>query len=104
MPQYWQLFSILAGLIAAWGLFILGVMRAMLSRYMREIDAKLAAFGQIEKDYQRIERQVLEMKADMPLCYVRREDFIREEVTINTKLDRLRDLIEDKARAHELGG
>jgi hypothetical protein len=98
VKDQWPLFIFLAGLIAAWSLMILGVMRAMLSRHAAEIDRKLESLGTVKDDYQRIERQVLELKADLPMCYVRREDFIREEVTINAKLDHLRDLIEDKVR------
>lgn len=41
------------------------------------------------KNYQTIERQILELKADLPISYVRKEDFIRHEVTINAKLDRI---------------
>lgn len=99
MKELWPLFIFLAGLIAAWSLLILGVMRAMLARYMEDMDKKIAGLSAVKDDYQRIERQVLELRADLPVCYVRREDFIREEVTINAKLDHLRDLIEDKVKA-----
>ena len=42
-------------------------------------------------EYQAIERQVLELKGILPLEYVRKEDFIRHEVVINAKLDRIMD-------------
>jgi hypothetical protein len=42
------------------------------------------------------------MKADLPLSYERREDFIRHEVTILTKLDRLRDLISAGNKSKEI--
>lgn len=38
-----------------------------------------------------VERQLLELKADLPVSYVRKEDFIRYEVIVNTKLDRIHD-------------
>jgi hypothetical protein len=41
-----------------------------------------------------VERDFLELKADLPLSYVRKEDFVRFEVVINAKLDRLYDSIE----------
>jgi hypothetical protein len=44
-----------------------------------------------------MERSIGDIKADLPLNYVRKEDFIRHEVVINTKLDRLRDLIANLA-------
>lgn len=37
--------------------------------------------------WQRVERELLTMKADMPLHYVRREDYIRGQSVIEAKLD-----------------
>ena len=108
-------FGVLLGLIAAWSLVIIATARWTISAAMKGVAEKFDAQkkkmelqdekrellaketqqelkAQGEKQ-QRLEREVLEVKADLPVCYVRREDFIRHEVTINTKLDRLRDLI-----------
>jgi len=100
MSEHWALFLFLAALIAAWSGLILGVMRAMLTRCMRGIDSKIEALAKLNDDYRRVEREVLELKAELPNGYVRREDFIREETVILVKLDKLRDLIEDKVRAN----
>ncbi len=43
---------------------------------------------------QAVEKQVLELKATLPLDYVRKEDFIRHEVVINAKLDRIFDRLQ----------
>src|SRR4030042_1375018 len=51
---------------------------------------KLAAV--MEKQHG-VQLEIANLRSDMLLCYVRREDFIREIVTIKTKLDRLRDLL-----------
>ena len=48
-----------------------------------------ARFGVFETEQRRIEREVLELKADLPMNYVRREDHIRFETVINAKLDAL---------------
>ena len=37
--------------------------------------------------WQRLEREMLQLKADMPLQYVRREDYIRGQSVIEAKLD-----------------
>ena len=37
--------------------------------------------------WQRVERELLTMKADMPLNYVRREDYIRGQSTLEAKVD-----------------
>ncbi len=39
--------------------------------------------------WQRVERELLNLKADMPLHYVRREDYIRGQSVIEAKLDGL---------------
>ncbi len=39
---------------------------------------------------QRLERQLLEFKAELPRDYVRREDYVREYGTLHVKLDNLR--------------
>lgn len=39
--------------------------------------------------WQRVERELLKLQADMPLHYVRREDYIRGQSVIEAKLDAL---------------
>jgi hypothetical protein len=96
-----QLFLFLTTLVAAWSLIILGVQKilsgaqkAELVKSFETLAAQIAEIKKVAEQNQSIERQILELKADLPLNYVRKEDFIRHEVVINTKLDRLRDLIE----------
>ncbi|SDH93493.1 hypothetical protein [Roseospirillum parvum] len=42
-----------------------------------------------KKELHGLERSLLEMKADMPLHYVRREDYVRNQTVIESKLDAL---------------
>jgi hypothetical protein len=39
------------------------------------------------RQWQRVERELLTMKADMPIHYVRREDYIRGQSTLEAKVD-----------------
>lgn len=41
------------------------------------------------REWQRIERDILTLKADLPLNYVRREDYIRNQTIIEAKIDGL---------------
>jgi len=62
------------------------------------LDERLAA---IEQSYHALERELLSLKADMPVHYVRREDAIRSETVINAKLDALAakiDLVADRQK------
>lgn len=45
--------------------------------------------------WQRVERDLLTLKADMPLNYVRREDYIRGQSVIEAKLDGLGSKLEN---------
>jgi hypothetical protein len=94
MAEHWQIFAALVALIAAWSLIILGTTKYIISKCVGNVEQKITGLSAIGQDYQRLERALLELKADLPLSYVRKEDFVRFDVVINTKLDRLRDLIE----------
>jgi hypothetical protein len=107
----WHHFLYLIGLIAAWSLVIIATARWAIGAGLKGMEKRLT--GQEEKiakvgeKQHQLELDVSNLKADLPLCYVRREDFIREEVTINTKLDRLRDMIatanKNEERGHDTG-
>lgn len=62
-----------------------------------------ARFGELAEQnrreaegWQRIEREFLIFKADLPIQYVRREDFVRNQTIIEAKLDQLRMSIENQ--------
>lgn len=103
MAENWPLFVFVAGLVAAWSLIIWGLTRSLIDKNADEVNKRIGSIGEVAKDNQRIERELLHLKADLPLNYVRKEDFIRHEVVINTKLDRLRDLIESMMKEKKNG-
>jgi hypothetical protein len=93
--SHWQLFLFVAGLVATWSLILLGVQKSIMSSGFKALATQIEIIRLATEKLQGFEREILELKADLPLSYVRKEDFIRHEVVINTKLDRLRDLLED---------
>ena len=83
----WQFVLFLAGLIAVWSLIIIATLRWIQDRSTR-----------------RLEIDFLKFQATLPIEYVRREDAIRQEVVINSKLDALAkkfDQIGLKGKNHE---
>lgn len=96
MGEHWGLFTALAGLVAAWSLLQIGYMRWMFQRYTTDIDTKLNGISEVKEKNHILELQIADLRADLPLCYVRKEDFIRNEVTINAKLDRIYDRVESR--------
>lgn len=48
-----------------------------------------ASIRQEGEGWRTVERELLQLKADLPIQYMRREDAIRQEVVIHAKLDAL---------------
>lgn len=90
MTEHWQIFAALVALVAGWSLIIMAALRVMFSKLIKTNEDKICKTQETLSD---LEREFLNLKADLPLFYVRREDFIRFDVVINSKLDKLRDLV-----------
>lgn len=64
-----------------------------------QVSTRLDAIEQANRDesqqWQRVERELLNLKAEMPLHYVRREDYIRGQSVIEAKLDGLATKLEN---------
>lgn len=94
MGEYWQVFAALAALVATWSLVILGVMRKIMAQCTNDLERKINALSDISTDQRRIERAIMELKAELPVQYVRRDDHIRSEMVISTKMDRVIDKVD----------
>lgn len=69
------------------------------------LDAIESVYREDATQWQRVERELLTMKADMPIHYVRREDYIRGQSVIEAKLDGLGTKLENaQLRALNNGG
>ena len=120
--DFWQLLGLLlGGLGALWG-----VVRQGLAQSQRHIEERLALqdtareahhralAGRLDgieavnreeaAQWQRIERDLLRMQAEMPLHYVRREDYIRGQSVIEAKLDALGSKLEAAQLRAAAGG
>lgn len=87
----WPLFLFLTGVIAAWSLLIIATTRWIVGRCLLNYDEKIADQN---KALLELERDVLRLRGELPLNYVRKEDHIRYETIVNTKLDRLGDALD----------
>ena len=120
--DFWQLLVLLlGGLGALWG-----VVRQGLAQSQRHIEERLALqdtareahhralAGRLDgieavnreeaAQWQRIERDLLRMQAEIPLHYVRREDYIRGQSVIEAKLDALGSKLEAAQLRAAAGG
>ncbi|KVN76025.1 hypothetical protein WL05_01880 [Burkholderia ubonensis] len=92
--EFWQLVSMLATfiglLIAAGKVLIVQIERHQAERDQKQEDQLKAMLEQLgrQADYTaRLERDFLRFQADLPLQYVRREDYVRNQTVIEAKLD-----------------
>lgn len=69
------------------------LVKVIISQYEKSLDARFETLsGTIAKDQEitrQLERDFLTMKAELPLHYVRREDYIRGQSVLEAKLDGL---------------
>lgn len=103
--EFWHFVLLIIAFITA----LFTITKMLLSQTLKSIDEKFTAQGVSSKSFkdeiskrldgleeasraerdqwQRIERELLTLKAEMPLNYVRREDYVQAVATIMAKLD-----------------
>jgi hypothetical protein len=88
----WQLFSIGVGLLGA----MLGLLKLLLAAIERRLDQRFAhmdgRFEALTKDSDRLREVELgleKLRGEMSLHYVRREDWVRNQSVIESKIDGL---------------
>jgi hypothetical protein len=103
--EFWQIVGIVGVLLSAWGGIIIATTRWTVNRGLAAQDARIAKLEsdiqQGKDDNQRREREILQLRCDLPIEYVRREDSIRQETVMTAKMDALAAKI-DALRAEQL--
>lgn len=91
--------STITGAVWAIGRVLVGQFEKQLATRFSAQDERFDALmrGQEAErgNWQRIERDLLELKADLPVAYVRREDYVRGQTVIEAKLDAIHSRIEN---------
>ena len=64
-----------------------GLVKLLLRQVERRIDEQLEQIGIESKGWRQVERDVMNLRAELPERYVRREDYIRGQTVIEAKLD-----------------
>lgn len=87
----WQLITLAITLaVALIGAFFT-LVKMLLNQHQRHQDQRFDAIESAAREeagkWQRIEREILQLKAELPLNYVRREDYVQAVATIMAKLD-----------------
>ncbi|WP_133717123.1 hypothetical protein [Methylocaldum gracile] len=115
--EFWQLLGFLSGLLfSVFGAVFAGG-KILLGQVEKRLDERFSSqeksrqetrhhwderFSGLEtaakqeaQRWQQVERELLQLKADLPLQYVRREDYVRNQSVIEAKLDGLAVRIEN---------
>jgi biopolymer transport protein ExbB/TolQ len=102
--EFWQLITLLASMLTAFVASIWALSKALLRQFQQDLKQRFAhqeqlrqearaahdqRFAAIETAVSERERDLLRLRAELPVHYVRREDAIRSETVINAKLDAL---------------
>jgi len=98
----WQIIMLISMVLGAF----VGLLKLLMAQQLTHIDAsftsqnkRLDAIDQASKDvstqWQRVERELMGLKAELPVAYVRRDDYIRGQSVLEAKLDGLATKIEN---------
>ena len=104
--EFWALLTFLAGLLvvflgAAWGVIRMTQTQASAATNQR-MQGMETALGELKSSsqaeasqWQRVDKEILKLRAELPLHYVRREDYVRGQTVIESKLDALATKLEN---------
>ncbi len=91
--DFWQLVGFAVSLLGGFATIIFTAGKLIAGQFERRINERFAAL-QATRDAElssvgKLEREFLKMQAELPLHYVRREDYVRGQSIVEAKLDGL---------------
>jgi hypothetical protein len=87
----WEAAGTLAAALMAFMALNVGTLKWLFERHEAAIDSQITALKREGSDFSHeVEREMLKLKAQLPLEYVRREDWIRFSSTLDAKFDAMR--------------
>ncbi len=87
----WETAASVAAALVGFMALNLGTLKWLFERHERAISNQIAALKYEGSDFAHgVEREMLKLKAQLPLEYVRREDWIRFSSTLDAKFDAMR--------------
>lgn len=92
--ELWQLLVAIGSVVAAFFVVVFALGKILLSQIDKRFTEKFSA---IEKDvdaWTALERDFLKFRAELPLQYVLRPDYVRNQTVIEAKLDAVASKIE----------
>lgn len=85
--EIWQLIGLLTTVSIALSGGFAFLLRQLLRQFETRLETKFAALEGESKNWHRVERDLVQLRLELPERYVRREDYIRNQTIIESKLD-----------------
>ena len=105
--DFWQLVGFGGALLSGFAAIIVGAGKIIAGQFERRINERFSALQEARdaetKGISSLERQFMEFKADLPLKYVRHEDYVRGQSIVEAKLDGLATKIDNVQLRAALG-
>lgn len=89
--ELWQLITLLIAFFGG----VAGFGKLLLGQFEKRLDERFKGLEDGHHKALDVERQLLMLRADLPLQYVRREDYVRNQTVIEAKLDAVASKIEN---------
>ena len=87
--EFWHVISVLIAFFT----FAAGIGKLLLMQTQQHLDKRFEALevahGREAHNWQRVERDLNTLRSELPLNYVRRDDYIRGQTVLESKLDAL---------------
>lgn len=89
--EFWQLVGFFLGFLSL--LFTFGKM--LFSRFEKELDDRQKHNEKVHSKVENLEGIFINLKTELPLTYVRRDDYIRGQTILEAKIDALQKTLTD---------
>jgi len=87
----WQVIGVLIAVMLLWSGVLFWAVKWLLDGYRRHVDDKFGSLEEANKNeaeqWRRVDREIMELRAELPNLYVRRDDFIRSNSVIDARLE-----------------
>lgn len=70
------------------------LIKLLLMQFAQRMEQRLEMLSSESKGWRQVERELMDLRADLPERYVRREDYVRNQTIIEGKLDLIGSKIE----------
>lgn len=90
--ELWHLITLLLAFFSA----VWGFGSVILRQIEKRLDERFATLQKSADEVLRIERELMQFKAEMPKMFVMRDDYIRQQEDLNAKLDKLLERLQER--------